>query len=219
MSPRSSAFRVTRASSVTVVVLCRGHGGSTCRRCSRRLVYVRARVRRVGRSAGPARGNRVAAWLELRATQATRASGHVVGFVDIGTNSVRLMLVRISATGWPTSVINLQREVVRLGEEEFGDHLLRPAAIERAVPSAARSPSWHAVRRGDEIVAVATSATREARNQGAVRGASARRGRTRRARRVRPRRGAPHLPRRVGAASSSASARCSASTSAAAAPR
>jgi len=57
--------------------------------------------------------------------------GHVVGFIDIGTNSVRLMLVRISARqSW--QVINLQREVVRLGEEEFGDHLLRAATISSA---------------------------------------------------------------------------------------
>ena len=28
--------------------------------------------------------------------------GHVVGFIDIGTNSVRLMLVRISATALRT---------------------------------------------------------------------------------------------------------------------
>ena len=53
--------------------------------------------------------------------------GRVVGFIDIGTNSVRLMVVRISS-GRSYQVINLQREVVRLGEEEFADHLLRPAA-------------------------------------------------------------------------------------------
>jgi exopolyphosphatase/guanosine-5'-triphosphate,3'-diphosphate pyrophosphatase len=90
--------------------------------------------------------------------------GHVVGFIDIGTNSVRLMLVRISARR-TYQVINLQREVVRLGEEEFADHLLRAAAIERAV-LVCRSFAGLARSHGaDEIVAVATSATREARNQ------------------------------------------------------
>jgi len=90
--------------------------------------------------------------------------GHVVGFIDIGTNSVRLMLVRISARQ-SYQVINLQREVVRLGEEEFADHLLRDAAVERAV-LVCRSFAGLARSHGaDEIVTVATSATREARNQ------------------------------------------------------
>ncbi len=90
--------------------------------------------------------------------------GHVVGFIDIGTNSVRLMLVRISARQ-SYQVINLQREVVRLGEEEFADHLLRAAAIERAV-LVCRSFAGLARSQGaTEIVTVATSATREARNQ------------------------------------------------------
>ncbi len=96
--------------------------------------------------------------------EAARAS-QLVGFIDIGTNSVRLMLVRISANR-SYHVVNLQREVVRLGEEEFADHLLRPAAIERAV-LVCRSFAGLARSHGaDEIVAVATSATREARNQG-----------------------------------------------------
>ncbi len=93
--------------------------------------------------------------------------GQVVGFIDIGTNSVRLMLVRISANR-SYHVVNLQREVVRLGEEEFADHLLRPAAIERAV-LVCRSFAGLARSHGaGEIVAVATSATREARNQGVL---------------------------------------------------
>ena len=90
----------------------------------------------------------------------------VVGFVDIGTNSVRVMLVRIGA-GHAFRILSRQRELVRLGEEEFGDRLLRPAAVERAV---AVCRSFVALARSGgarEIVAVATSATREARNRAA----------------------------------------------------
>ncbi len=92
--------------------------------------------------------------------------GHVVGFIDVGTNSVRLMLVRIGPEQ-AYRIVNLQREVVRLGEEEFGDRLLRPAAVERAV---AVCRSFAALARSSgasEIVTVATSATREARNRAA----------------------------------------------------
>ena len=92
--------------------------------------------------------------------------GRVVGFVDIGTNSVRLMVVQISSRQH-YRVINLQREVVRLGEEEFGDRLLRPAAIERGVTVCRLFAALARSQGAREIVAVATSATREARNQGA----------------------------------------------------
>jgi exopolyphosphatase/guanosine-5'-triphosphate,3'-diphosphate pyrophosphatase len=92
--------------------------------------------------------------------------GQVVGFIDIGTNSVRLMLVRILANQ-TYGVISLQREVVRLGEEEFADHLLRDAAIERAVLVCRSFAELARGNGADQIVAVATSATREARNQGA----------------------------------------------------
>jgi len=100
------------------------------------------------------------------AAAAPAEPGRVVGFIDIGTNSVRLMVVRI-ASRHSYRVINLTREVVRLGEDEFGDRLLRPAAVERAVTVCR---SFVALARGhgaDEIVAVATSATREARNEAA----------------------------------------------------
>ena len=91
----------------------------------------------------------------------------VVGFVDIGTNSVRVMLVRIDASQ-AYQILRRQRERVRLGEGEFGDHLLRPAAVERTV-AVCRSFATLARSGGaGEIVAVATSATREARNQAAL---------------------------------------------------
>jgi len=76
------------------------------------------------------------------------------------------MLVQVGP-GLAYRVINLQREVVRLGEDEFGDGLLRPAAMERAL-AVCRSFAELARSSGaTEVVAVATSATREARNRAA----------------------------------------------------
>ena len=57
---------------------------------------------------------------------------HVVAFLDIGTNSVRMLLARIDPNH-SFSVISQQKEVVRLGEGEFRDRQLQPAAIRRAV--------------------------------------------------------------------------------------
>jgi exopolyphosphatase/guanosine-5'-triphosphate,3'-diphosphate pyrophosphatase len=43
---------------------------------------------------------------------------HVVAFVDIGTNSVRLLVVRINPNFSYTTICQ-EKEVVRLGEQEF----------------------------------------------------------------------------------------------------
>ena len=55
-----------------------------------------------------------------------------VAFMDIGTNSVRLLVVRLEPNH-AYRVLTDQKEVVRLGEEEFADQRMHPAAIERAV--------------------------------------------------------------------------------------
>ena len=44
-----------------------------------------------------------------------KTSGQVVGFVDIGTNAVRLLVVRINPN-FSYTVISQEKEVIRLGE-------------------------------------------------------------------------------------------------------
>jgi exopolyphosphatase/guanosine-5'-triphosphate,3'-diphosphate pyrophosphatase len=88
----------------------------------------------------------------------------VVAFIDIGTNSIRLLVVRLGAGGG-YAVLSEQKEVVRLGEGEFPSDMLSEAAMDRAVLVCRTfvdlARSFHAT----EFEAVATSATREARNQ------------------------------------------------------
>ena len=88
----------------------------------------------------------------------------VVGFIDIGTNSVRLLVVSIEANG-AYSTITQQKEVVRLGERSFADKRLQPAAMDRAVLVCRHFAELSRLHGAEEIVAVATSATRDARNQ------------------------------------------------------
>ena len=88
----------------------------------------------------------------------------VVAFMDIGSNSVRLLLVRINPNQTYT-VLTEQKEVVRLGETVFIDGRLHPAAIRRTVNACADFAALARARGAQEIVAVATSAAREARNQ------------------------------------------------------
>jgi exopolyphosphatase / guanosine-5'-triphosphate,3'-diphosphate pyrophosphatase len=91
--------------------------------------------------------------------------GKVVAFLDVGTNSVRLLVVRINPNRSYT-VISEQKEMVRLGETEFLDGLLKEEAIERAVRVLKNFCDLSRTFGATEFVAMATSATREASNQG-----------------------------------------------------
>jgi len=93
-----------------------------------------------------------------------KTTGQVVGFVDIGTNSVRLLVVRINPN-LSTTVISQEKEVVRLGEQEFKDNLLRPEAMRRTVLVCRKFAELAKTYGATEIIAVGTSAIREARNQ------------------------------------------------------
>jgi exopolyphosphatase/guanosine-5'-triphosphate,3'-diphosphate pyrophosphatase len=87
-----------------------------------------------------------------------------VAFVDIGTNSVRLMVVRLEP-GHSWTVLTMQKETVRLGEGEFGEvRRLQPVAMERAATVCARFVELAHAHGATRFVAVATAATREARN-------------------------------------------------------
>ncbi|HXW98892.1 MAG TPA: Ppx/GppA family phosphatase, partial [Methanomicrobiales archaeon] len=88
-----------------------------------------------------------------------------VAFIDIGTNSIRLLVVSIDPNG-THRILTRQKETVRLGEGEFGERSnLQPGPMDRAVLIARRFRDMAAAFGATEFVAVATSATREARNR------------------------------------------------------
>ncbi|HLG10989.1 MAG TPA: Ppx/GppA phosphatase family protein [Dehalococcoidia bacterium] len=89
---------------------------------------------------------------------------HTVAFMDFGTNSVRLLVVRIEPN-LACTVLHQLKETVRLGDGEFARHLLQPQAIERTVAAARRFADVARAAGADEIVAVGTAATREADNR------------------------------------------------------
>lgn len=95
---------------------------------------------------------------------ALMAISQVVGFVDIGTNSIRMLVVRINPNLSYTT-ISQEKEVVRLGEHEFSDHLLKPEAMDRAVLVCKKFGELARTYGATQIVAVGTSAIREAKNQ------------------------------------------------------
>ncbi len=90
--------------------------------------------------------------------------GRVVAFVDIGTNSIRMLLVRINLNQSFT-ILNAEKEIVRLGEGEFVDQHLRAEAMQRAAVVCGTFSEMAQAYGAQEIIAIATSATREAENK------------------------------------------------------
>ncbi len=88
----------------------------------------------------------------------------VVAFIDIGTNSIRLLIVRLFPN-CTYNVLSRQKETVRLGEGEFGDDLILDDAMDRAVTVCRNFTALARSFSTEEVVAVATSAAREAKNR------------------------------------------------------
>ncbi len=97
-------------------------------------------------------------------TDLKTAAEPVVGFVDIGTNAVRLLVVRINAN-FSYTIICQEKEVVRLGEQEFKDGILKPEAMERAILVCGKFVDLAKTYGATKIISVGTSAIREAKNQ------------------------------------------------------
>ena len=91
-------------------------------------------------------------------------TGKVVGFVDIGTNAIRLLVVRINPK-LTYVVVSQEKEVVRLGENEFKDNLLKLDAMNRAILVCRKFVDLAKTYGASEIIAVGTSAIREAHNR------------------------------------------------------
>lgn len=89
----------------------------------------------------------------------------LVAFLDIGTNSVRMLLGAIQPDH-SYSIISQQKETVRLGEGEFEAAQLQPQAMRRATLVCSKFAQMARTLGAQEIIAVATSASREASNQG-----------------------------------------------------
>ena len=91
-------------------------------------------------------------------------TGHVAAFVDIGTNAIRLLVVRINPN-FSYTIVSQEKEVVRLGEGEFKDNILKSEAMERAIFVCGKFAALAKTYGATEIITVGTSAIREAKNQ------------------------------------------------------
>jgi exopolyphosphatase/guanosine-5'-triphosphate,3'-diphosphate pyrophosphatase len=88
-----------------------------------------------------------------------------VAAIDIGTNSVHLLVAEVQVDG-SFRVLDSQKEMVQLGRGEFRDRRLAPEPMERALSALASFARLAAGHEARPVLAVATSAVREASNGG-----------------------------------------------------
>jgi len=88
-----------------------------------------------------------------------------IAAIDIGTNSVHMIVVRVRAD-LSFEVIDREKEMVRLGAGGLDGRALTPEAMETALQVLSKFRRLADSHRVDEIIAAATSATREAENGG-----------------------------------------------------
>ncbi len=88
-----------------------------------------------------------------------------LGIIDIGTNSVHMILVEISKD-FRIEVIDRAKEFTQLGDTSFQNGILSDQAIERGLSAVRKFKKLATIHGVQKIKAVATSAVREAKNGG-----------------------------------------------------
>ncbi len=88
----------------------------------------------------------------------------IVASIDVGTNSVHMVIVRIQPTLPAFTIIAREKDTVRLGDRCFQTGRLKPELMDRAIAALRRFQQLAASYQAEKIIAVATSAVREASN-------------------------------------------------------
>lgn len=88
----------------------------------------------------------------------------IIAAIDLGTNSLHMVIVRIDPTLPGFSIIAKEKETVRLGDRDLTTGYLKPAIIDKAIAALRRFQEVAKTLNAETIVAVATSAVREAPN-------------------------------------------------------
>ena len=88
---------------------------------------------------------------------------NVVAFIDIGSNSVRLLVIQIRGGGF--TILREEKDTIRLGDRVFLDGFLSDKTIEEGVNTLKKFLKIAKGFNVETVIAVATSAVREASNQ------------------------------------------------------
>ena len=88
----------------------------------------------------------------------------VLAAIDVGTNSVHMVVVKIQPELPAFTIIGREKDTVRLGNFRPGTNCLSDEAMDRGIAALKRCKQIADSHQADDIVTVATSATREAIN-------------------------------------------------------
>lgn len=88
----------------------------------------------------------------------------IIAAIDIGTNSIHMVIVKIEPSLPSFTVIAKEKDTVRLGDRDPTTGKLTPEAIQRSLDTLRRCRDLANSLNASQIIAVATSATREAPN-------------------------------------------------------
>ena len=83
--------------------------------------------------------------------------------IDIGSNSIHMVVAEVGASGG-YRLLGREREMVRLGKTGFADGALSEAAMQDGLETLAKMTTIASLKGAERVVAVATSAVREAAN-------------------------------------------------------
>ena len=88
----------------------------------------------------------------------------IIAAIDMGTNSLHMVVVRINPTLPAFTIIDREKDTVRLGERDSATGQLKSEVMERAIATMRRFHEIAKSLKAEEIIAVATSAVRESSN-------------------------------------------------------
>ncbi|WP_138504368.1 Ppx/GppA phosphatase family protein [Nostoc sp. PA-18-2419] len=88
----------------------------------------------------------------------------IIAAIDLGTNSLHMVVVKIDPTLPAFSIIAREKETVRLGDRNLATGELKPEVIKKAIAALGRFQEVAKTINAETIIAVATSAVREAPN-------------------------------------------------------
>ncbi|MGB4439432.1 MAG: exopolyphosphatase, partial [Sedimentibacter sp.] len=89
--------------------------------------------------------------------------GENIAIIDLGSNSVRIIIIKINSNG-SYKMIEQLKEMVRLSEGMWKDNFLREEAMERTIIALKKFKNITRAQNVNKIVAVATAAVRNAVN-------------------------------------------------------
>lgn len=91
-------------------------------------------------------------------------SHQIIAAIDLGTNSLHMVIVQIEPSLPAFSIIAREKDTVRLGDRDLKTGNLKPEIMDRAINTLRRFKEIARTLKAQAIIAVATSAVREAPN-------------------------------------------------------